>query len=347
MTTPHAWLTPSIHPVYARLVGVELGRRGFSEELILSGTHLSRQTLHNDKCFLSFAQFRRLVLRALTLTQCPWLGLSVGNSTHLAVHGALGMALMACGTVAQALLLMQRFSSLRERVAFIEVETDEQLVVVLREELPAAEVREYLLGHFAAGLLRILETISGHDLQAQAQIDWPFAEPEWAQVYRDYCPQSSFGAAQLRISLPRSLLTCATLAPDPESYRLALRDCEQQLKQQQLGSLSLRVQQRLLSCQGSYPTLEQMAASEHMSARTLIRHLGEEGGNYQQLLDHVRSELACWLLLQTPLSIEAIAERLGYQDSSNFSRTFRRWLGITPRAFRQGTRSEMSVVHSH
>jgi AraC-like DNA-binding protein len=340
MTTPHAWLTPAIHPVYARLVGAELGRRGFTEEAMLSGTYLARQLLHNDKRFLSFAQFRRLVLRALTLSQCPWLGLSVGNSTHLAVHGALGMAVMACGTVAQALPLLQRFATLRERVAFIEVETHEHLVVLFREELPAVEVREYLLGHVAAGLLRILETISGQDVQAQAQISWPFAEPEWAQAYRDYCPQSSFGTAQLRIELPRSLLTCATLAPDPEGYRLALRDCEQQLKQQQLGSLSMRLQQRLLACQGSYPTLEQMAASEHMSPRTLIRHLGDEGGNYQQLLDHVRSELACWLLLQTPLSVEVIAERLGYQDSSNFSRTFRRWLGITPRAFRQGTRSE-------
>jgi AraC-like DNA-binding protein len=341
MSTPHAWLTPSIHPVYARLVGAELGRRGFTEQALLSGSHLTRQILHNDKRFLSFAQFRRLVLRALALSQCPWLGLSVGNSTHLAVHGPLGMALMACGTVGQALLLMQRFASLRERVAFIEVESDQQLVLTLREELPAVEVREYLLGHVTAGLLRTLETISGQDLQAQAQIDWPFAEPEWAQVYRDYCPHSSFDAAQLRISLPRSLVTCPTLAPDAESYRLALRDCEQQLKQQQLGSLSLRVQQRLLSCQGGYPTLEQMAASEHMSPRTLIRHLGDEGGNYQQLLDHVRSELACWLLLQTSLSIEAIAERLGYQDSSNFSRTFRRWLGITPRAFRQGTHAEV------
>ena len=67
----------------------------------------------------------------------------------------------------------------------------------------------------------------------------------------------------------------------------------------------------------------------------LIRHLREEGVNYQQLLDRVREELACWLLLHTPLSVEAIAERLGYQDTSNFSRTFKRWLGITPRAFRQ------------
>jgi len=100
-----------------------------------------------------------------------------------------------------------------------------------------------------------------------------------------------------------------------------------------------RVQQRLVACEGEYPTLEQMAEIEHVSARTLIRHLREEGVTYQQLLDGVREELACWLLVQTPLSVEAIAERLGYQDTSNFSRTFRRWLGVTPREFRGATDS--------
>lgn len=78
-----------------------------------------------------------------------------------------------------------------------------------------------------------------------------------------------------------------------------------------------------------------MACAEHMAPRTLIRHLQAEGVRYQSLLDEVRSDQACWLLSQTSHSIESIAERLGYQDTSNFSRTFRRWLGVTPRQFRQ------------
>jgi len=106
------------------------------------------------------------------------------------------------------------------------------------------------------------------------------------------------------------------------------------LAQLQKGTVSTRVQQRLLACDGAYPTLEQMAEHEHVSPRTLIRHLKDEGVSYQQLLDGVREELACWLLVHTSLSVEAVAERLGYEDTSNFSRTFRRWLGTTPRAFR-------------
>jgi AraC-like DNA-binding protein len=336
MHAPLAWLQPCLHPVYARLLCAELRRRGFEQEQILSGTRLDWADLHSNNRPLSFEQIRRLIVRALELSQCPALGLSVGASTQLSTHGALGVAAMASPNVAQVLLLLQRFSSLRENLIDFAVEPGEDLTLLLHERLSTAETHEYVCAHVVAGLFNLLQTITGREVAALAKISWPFAEPESTHAYQQFCPQLAFNASQLRIELPAELLDWPSLAADPDALRLALRDCEHQLKQQQSGSLSQRVQQRLLSCAGQYPTLEQMAASEHMAPRTLIRHLGSEGSNYQQLLDGVREELACWLLIHTPLSIEAIAERLGYQDSSNFSRTFRRWLGTTPRAFRDG-----------
>ena len=75
-------------------------------------------------------------------------------------------------------------------------------------------------------------------------------------------------------------------------------------------------------------------SAANLANATMLEVLREEGVNYQQLLDRVREDLACWWLLHSDLTVETIADRLGYQDTSNFSRTFRRWLGVTPRAFR-------------
>ena len=61
-----------------------------------------------------------------------------------------------------------------------------------------------------------------------------------------------------------------------------------------------------------------------------MRKLKLEGSSYQSLLDAKRKEQAIWHLQHSKDSIEIIAERLGYQDSSNFSRTFRREYGCTP-----------------
>lgn len=333
------WLAPCMHPVYARLICASMRRRGFSEEEILRGTRLRWDDLHTNNSLLSFEQARRLFLRTIELSQCPWIGLSIGQSTQLSAHGATGYAAMAAKNVGEAMFLLQRFSETRLRMVTFEVETQSGFSITLKEVLTSPEVREYILGHTVAGLLQLLETITGQDLRASISIKWPFPEPPWSQHYRAFCRQSEFGSEQLRMDIPPALLNVASLAPDPQAYRTALRDCEHQLAQMQAGTLTTRIQRRLIDCDASssYPTLEQMADMEHVSVRTLIRRLHEEGTTYQRLLDDVREELACWLLIHTNLSIEAIAEQLRYQDTSNFSRTFRRWLDVTPSEFRKIT----------
>jgi len=52
------------------------------------------------------------------------------------------------------------------------------------------------------------------------------------------------------------------------------------------------------------------------------------------LLDEVRQERASWLLANTDTTVEDIAYALGYEDASNFSRTFKRWCGQTPKEYR-------------
>ncbi|MFO7705154.1 MAG: AraC family transcriptional regulator, partial [Halopseudomonas sp.] len=173
----------------------------------------------------------------------------------------------------------------------------------------------------------------------QITLHWPMPEAPWSDAYKPIAAKVIFNSPQLRIELPANYFHTPCLTADPDAERLALRDCENQLQRLlRGGSLSERIKQRLLGCQAGYPTLEQMAREEHMAPRTLIRHLNDEGVRYQTLLDDVRCDLACWLLAQTDMSIEAVAERLGYLDPTNFSRTFRRWLGVTPRGFRQQVR---------
>lgn len=333
---PETWLQPAIHPVYARLLCAELRRRGFTAEQILAGTRLDWDALHGDNRFLSLEQFRRLVAHALALSACPWLGFEVGRNSQLGQHGALGQAVAASASVAEALALCQRYMPLRQRMAGLAIRNvDGRIGMVAEEYFLPPEAREFLLGYLAGTLLRLLEAVTGQPLHDDMTLEWPFPTPPWAGEYQRLVAGNSFGHDQLRGYLSANLLNRPSLAADPEALRVAQRECERQLKvQEQGGSLTQRVQQRLAACQGEYPGLEQMAATEHVSARTLIRRLQEEGTTYQQLLDTVREELACWLLLRTDLPVEAVAERLGYGDTSNFSRTFRRWVGMTPSEFR-------------
>lgn len=69
--------------------------------------------------------------------------------------------------------------------------------------------------------------------------------------------------------------------------------------------------------------------------RTLQRHLAFAGTSFQLLLDDVRREFAANLLRVPGLRMIDIALLLGFADQAVFSRTFRRWMGVAPRQWRQ------------
>jgi transcriptional regulator GlxA family with amidase domain len=81
--------------------------------------------------------------------------------------------------------------------------------------------------------------------------------------------------------------------------------------------------------------LRPVAAQLAMSTRTLERRLAAQGLTFAGLVDAHRRERALCLLRQTDLSMEQVATELGFSGAKNFSRTFRRWYGVTPSRMRK------------
>jgi AraC-like DNA-binding protein len=78
------------------------------------------------------------------------------------------------------------------------------------------------------------------------------------------------------------------------------------------------------------PTLAQAAEAFGVSPATFKRHLAQQGTHFQAELDAVRSQVALYLLHQQGQSSEAVAQALGFYDSTNFRRSFKRWTGLNP-----------------
>ena len=90
-----------------------------------------------------------------------------------------------------------------------------------------------------------------------------------------------------------------------------------------------------LRLEGEPPTLESIARSNRVSPRTIDRYLRRENLSFRELLRQVRFERACELLKHSPATVMQIAQRLGFSDAANFSRAFRRAIGVSPAAYRQ------------
>lgn len=139
----------------------------------------------------------------------------------------------------------------------------------------------------------------------------------------------------VRLRLPASLLTRENISADERQYAMAVKACEEELAGLR-GAMSARVKGVLEQHEGgNWPPLTEVAECLGVSRRTLIRKLADQGTSYSELLNQTRCNLACWYQHNTQLPIDNISEKFGYSDGSNFSRTFRKWMNITPYSYRR------------
>ncbi len=68
--------------------------------------------------------------------------------------------------------------------------------------------------------------------------------------------------------------------------------------------------------------------------RTLQRKLNDAGTTFNAVVEDTRRELAQRYLKQPDLAISEIAYLLGFSETGNFSRAFKRWAGASPSDYR-------------
>lgn len=82
-----------------------------------------------------------------------------------------------------------------------------------------------------------------------------------------------------------------------------------------------------------------VADALYLHPRTLQRRLTEEGTNFEQIKDEVRSELAAHYLRSSDLPLSQVAALLGYSEQSALTRSCRRWFQRAPLALRRGRKA--------
>jgi AraC-like DNA-binding protein len=89
------------------------------------------------------------------------------------------------------------------------------------------------------------------------------------------------------------------------------------------------------SLDGAPPTLASLARLTGQHPRTIQRHLAAHGTTFEDILDDVRRTRARRLLIDTELSMAAIATALGYAEPSSFTRACHRWFDRSPQQVRR------------
>ncbi len=300
---------------------------------LLRGSDMTREQLNDPTARMNVSTAVRLTERARLLTGEPALGYYLGLQMRLSMHGYLGFAAWSAPTLRAATELMVKFLPIVTTAISLRLrEEGREASIIIEEHDDFGAARDAFLLTTLVGIWQMGQAGTGRVLLG-GYLDVAMPAPAYASKLN---AAFRFGQPLTRLVFSTEQLELPYTMADPIALSLAKEHCERELNALGLdGRVAGRVRTLLSRSKTGFPSLDQVAVSLGTSPRTLKRQLASEGVSFSEILEDERREAAAVLLRTPELSIEQVAARLGYSNVPNFTRAFRRWMGVTPADFRE------------
>ncbi len=310
---------------------------GLSLAACLEGTGVTPAQLADPAAVVGAHQELSLVRNLVRrLGHVEGLGLEAGVRYHFTAYGILGFAIISSRDLRSAMDVALRYLNLTYAYNHISgEESGGEMRLLFEDDAIPEDVRQFLLERDAAAAFTLQREMFSQVLVPRAlRLRGP--RPSHAERYtRLFGVEPQFGAARNEVALDAALLDAPLPQANESSRRMAEEQCRQLLAARKVRSgLAERVRDRILRQPGQMPQMNAVAGELLLTPRTLRRRLLEEGTSYKALTDEVRETLAEELLSAAKLSVEQIAERLGYSEAASFIHAFKRWKGRPPHRYR-------------
>ena len=330
---------------YSRIIARELGLLERDLPKLLAGTGLAPEILlAGDESRITGEQQLRVMQNARVLGNAPDFGLRMGRQLQPSAHGPIGYVALSSPDLLTALMSLRDFLPIRIPFAYLTVEQDDRWLtckVDYRLRADATQSR-MLLECFVLVLQSLIESFLGRKL-TEALIKLNYESPDYAASYGDYIHSLVlFNQEENCLQIPVAMGAELNPSGETDSHAAARSLCARLLEEVPVTSLSMsdRVKRYLLAQPVGSVNEEDVARSLFVSKRTLARRLQREGSGYRQIRDQILATMSSHHLRDSGLSVESIAALLGYHDSANFRRAFRRWHGVSPQEFRQQSKRQ-------
>ncbi|PYN33145.1 MAG: hypothetical protein DME01_19290 [Candidatus Rokuibacteriota bacterium] len=324
-----------------RLVLVQLerlGELGLAREVLLREAKVDERQLRDPDARIPLAAVARLWHVAASRVTDPAFGLRLGAETSVREWGLVGYAAAHSSTLGSALNRFAHYSRVVSDALVVRIDTERDATWVRLDVQPALRAFRPAVDARLAALLSACREMAGAPV-TPVLVQLSYRQPADVKEYeRFFSAPLEFGA----------LASSFLLRSDELARRLAMADKTlvgylDTLADQTLASIgaerTLRERvRRVLWAELSErtPTLEGVARTLGVSARTLQRQLRQEGTTFAKLLTELRQEMAPALLRDGRHGVSEVAFLLGYEDPSAFRRAFQRWFARSPRSFRSG-----------
>ena len=327
---------PSTIGGYTKAIAAALTHYGADAAAVFAAADVSLSLGNDPLNRLPSGSVARLFKACVEATGDPYFGLTVSRFIQFSTLHALGHALAASDTLLDFCKRLARyFRVLSQSAVFTLAEESER---VLLRALPLTETCAETEDTFVAFLVLTMRRLYRDDFSPIAVAFHHPPPSRGTQPYEAFFRAPvAFGAASTTIELSRLELTRPLVGACPDLAAIHDGIANDLLVQLDKCDIVAAVKKKIVE---SLPlgkcTRQKTARDMAMSEATLQSRLAERGTTFQTLVDEAREDLARAYLRQSRYSLTDIAFLLGFSDTSNFARAFRRWVGCSPAEFRRG-----------
>ena len=309
---------------------------GCDHDSLLRDAGINPDTIHQPESRISSSQHQKLWALVIERTGRPCVALEIANAISPgAIHG-LGLGWLVSDTLRSALerlIRFQRLVSTNVDIALKESTETYELVYQARS-LPSGfqPASGDALLILTMRLCRIALSESIRPLQVELNHEQRLCLDAYGEFFG--CPVQAEGK-RYALVFEKTLLEQDLPDANPLLARINDESVTEYLARYDLADFVTQVRRILIErLTESKPDQVSIARELNVSVRQLQRELQDRGVTFKGLVEEVRRDLAISYLSEKTKSIGEITYLLGYTEPANFGRSFKKWTGQTPAAFR-------------
>ncbi len=319
--------------------------RGLSAPSLLAETGIRPDKLADPTAEITLAQEIALIRKVVAAVDDePGMGLMAGLMCHAPNFGVLGFAVMSSPSVRRAAEITIQYADLGVSFAEHRIENHGPEFRFIRDDHAVpADIHRFVLERDIAAISTIQQDLLGTripiiraDLTAEAH---PIYEMFATLLGVD---NITYGMEQTVLVGHASSLELPLPQANSVTAHFYEKQCAELIQRRRTRTgLSARVRELLIR-HGGVADQSRIAADLDVSVRTLRRRLAGEGTTFREVSNETVGLLAEEMLI-TGLTVEHVADRLGYSSVSAFTTAFRAWKGQSPGTFARTNRGRAAI----
>ncbi len=284
--------------------------------------------------------------QAARITGDEALGLHVAESLPRGALDLVEYAFRSSSSLGLGLARLARYGRvLSDRVAARAQAQGDDLTLIVGDT-GASPLHSARAEFSLAVALRFARDATGVDIRPREVCFAHKGPEETSEFARFFRAPVRFASGSNAMVLARADADRPLLGADAALSSIVRRRLEKSLRERDTpdtGSLASQVRRILVEELGQHTLTPAIVGRRlAMSTRTLSRRLASEQTTFRKVLDEARCQLATAFLHDRSLSVADVAFFLQYSEPAAFHRSFKRWTGKTPRAYRNAAGEEVS-----